>query len=146
MAGTKRSSQTPESLANLIPFSRPVLSPSIGKLRDSFDIQSDLAAKTKQKSGTGSLQHNWQTVETMRGFLNPLSGVEIFQAQQLGHNVTHHIQMRFSRRLDTTMRLHTFDEKLNVDRYFTPIFVEDVQNLHTQLNIIAKEEIGVGIT
>jgi SPP1 family predicted phage head-tail adaptor len=75
----------------------------------------------------------------MRGKLTPLSGAEVFQALQAGHNVTHRINMRFTALFDTTMKLKMWDEAYDRYRYFTPVYNLDPQNRHTQLDILVLE-------
>lgn len=91
------------------------------------------------RSETGSVTSNWATIGTMRGKLTPLSGVEVFQALQAGHQVTHRIQMRFTTLFDTTILLGLFDSAINKYRTFTPVYSLDSQNRHTQLDILARE-------
>jgi hypothetical protein len=75
----------------------------------------------------------------MRGKLTPLTGTEIFRTLQAGHEATHQINMRFTDQLDTTMQLRIYDTAYSRYRYFTPLYVLDPQNRHTQLNIFVKE-------
>jgi head-tail adaptor len=71
----------------------------------------------------------------------PLSGVEVFQASHLGHQVSHRIQMRFNKNIDTKKRLRHYDLALEKWREFKIVYALDTQNRHTQWEIFAHEEL-----
>ena len=106
-------------------------------MRDEFDILQGVTGKSQ----TGAPKIDWETIGTMRGILTPLSGAELFQGEQAGHQLTHRIRSRFNRELDTTMKLGYRDSITHKYRRFELTVIMDVQNRHTQLDILAKEEL-----
>jgi len=80
-------------------------------------------------------------LDTVRAKIMPLSGVEVFQALQLGHELSHRIQMRFNKYIDTKKRLRHYDTAREKWREFEIVYALDVQNLHRQLEIFAHEEL-----
>jgi SPP1 family predicted phage head-tail adaptor len=118
-----------------MPFARPVLSPATGALRDEVEIIQEV----ETTSDTGDMEFIEEVVDTTRAKIGPLSGMEIFQAQQLGHTVSHRIQMRWNTNIDTAIKLRHFDNALQRYRDFEIVYALDVQNRHTQWDIFAHE-------
>lgn len=131
----ERQDMTPESLANLMPFARPILSPSTGALRDELIIYDEV----ETLSDTGDPNIDYVEIEKVRAKLTPLSGFERYYANQLGHEVSHRIQMRWNTNINTSRTLSHYDRALKKVRNFEIVYAMDVQNRHTQWDIFAHE-------
>ena len=118
-------------------FGRPVLSPQIGALRDIVDIL-ELTISTTI-TGSPSTTINPDPIETVRAKITPLSGYEINKSLELGHESSHRIQMRFTPNIDTTKKLRHFDTALQKQRVFDIVYALDIQNRHTQWDIMVHE-------
>ena len=118
-------------------FGRPVLSPQIGALRDLVDILEQKVSTTVTGSPTTTIDPN--PIETVRAKITPLSGFEINKSLELGHETSHRIQMRFTKNIDTTKKLRHFDTALQRQRVFDIVYALDVQNRHTQWDIMVHE-------
>lgn len=63
----------------------------IGSLRHLVDIQS----RTVSRDGYGAATVSWATVDTVAAKVEPLSGREAWQAQQVRPDVTHQVTIRY---------------------------------------------------
>lgn len=65
------------------------LSVEPGDFRHSIAIQ----ANTEGRDATGGMTESWATVETVWGRITPMTGRELFEAQQVKARVTHKVLM-----------------------------------------------------
>ncbi|WP_201319144.1 phage head closure protein [Paenibacillus sp. EPM92] len=56
--------------------------------------------------GAGGSVDTWMPVATVFAAVNPLSGRELFQAQQLQSEITHKVRMRYRAGITPDMRVH----------------------------------------
>jgi len=72
-----------------------------GKLRHKVTIQQPSATK----DGYGALVENWSDVKTVNASVEPLSGRELFAAQQVHSETTTRIKMRYRAGITSKMRV-----------------------------------------
>jgi phage head-tail adaptor, putative, SPP1 family len=136
------SSLAPVMGPNIIPAPFPVLSIEPGLMRFSLDIMENQIRKSK----TGSPTDNWVSIGKIRGLITPLTMAELFRSggssiDQVYHIATHRIHTRYNDQVDTQKRLYYHDERLDRGRWFLIYSVLYIDNRHTQLVILVKEEI-----
>lgn len=82
----------------------------------------DLQRSTISRGTTGGPEETWETRKTVWVGIEPMSGREVFQAQQVEARVTHRLTMRYDEALAVTAkdrlkvgsRIFNFDRVTNV--------------------------------
>ena len=76
---------------------------ALGSLKHRISIQ----AMTRTDDGLGGAEETWATETTRWANIRPLSGKELFQAQQVESKVTHEVTIRYDSNLtiDATRRI-----------------------------------------
>jgi SPP1 family predicted phage head-tail adaptor len=103
-----------------------------GKLRHRITIQSppdDVAFGDKG---------NWTDFCTVWADIRPISGKELFEAQTIGSELSHKINIRYRAGIDSTMRIKFGD------RYFYIISVINFGELNRDIQLVCKEVIVGG--
>lgn len=77
------------------------LSYPVAKERDSVEIQRNV----ESLSATYSRVPRWETIATVRAWVEQLRGSQAFYNDHLGHSTTHKVHMRYRGDIDTTMQL-----------------------------------------
>lgn len=104
----------------------------IGFLRHRLTVEqaSDVA------DGGGGFTTTWTTVATRWGSIQPLSGREAFEAQQVQGRLTHKIRMRWLTGLTTSMRI-SFSSRL-----FNIRSIQDEQEHKVVQTLLCEEGAG----
>jgi SPP1 family predicted phage head-tail adaptor len=109
----------------------------IGKLRQRIDIQT----QTEAKDAYGQDVPTWTTAATRWASIEPLSGRELWQAQQIHPDVTHRITIRYYPGLNPR---HRFHYALPVDRYFNILSIltrDEVHSVSNFMDVMCVEEL-----
>jgi SPP1 family predicted phage head-tail adaptor len=90
--------------------------PKIGPMRNRVEIQS----RTVAQDSYGQAVPTWTTLATVAAEVLPLSGREMWQAQQARPQVTHKVTIRFYSGLTAKHRLLFDGATLNIDSVLNP--------------------------
>jgi len=105
------------------------MAPRLGALRHRVTIE----APTRTADEGGGAVIAWQAVASVWAEIQPKSGREVFESDQLGGRVTHDVRLRFRDDVTAKMRI------LNAGRLFDIRYVARV-GMHGQWLICACEE------
>ena len=84
------------------------LSVEPGDFKHSIAIQ----VNTEGRDATGGMTESWATVETVWGNIRPMTGRELFEAQQVKAQVTHKVLMRKNTTVTPSHRLLLEDARI----------------------------------
>lgn len=104
-----------------------------GKLRQSVTIQS---RTNDDQDSVGQPQDPWRGVVTVRADVEPLSGREYFNAQQIVSEVTTRITIRYRPGITTNNRVVLHDSK--GDTNYDVLDVIDVDMRHRELQLMCR--------
>ncbi|MFT5175959.1 MAG: SPP1 family predicted phage head-tail adaptor [Hyphomicrobiaceae bacterium] len=79
----------------------PRIAPRIGALRHRVTIEEPV--RTADEAGGAEI--TWQTVASVWAEIQPKTGREVFESDQLGGRVTHDVRMRFRKGVTPKMRI-----------------------------------------
>lgn len=102
---------------------------AIGEMRHRITIQILSASKDSfQQEIKG-----WTNFETVWAKIEPLSGREFFEAQQMNAEITHRITMRYMKGLNPKMRI------MYGERIFDIKTILNIEEKNIELQILCKE-------
>lgn len=107
-----------------------------GRLRHAVKIQESLTTPNE----LNEQEVNWNTVAERDVNIEPLSGRELWAAQQAQSQVSHKITMRYYRGLREKMRLVYHDYELNKDRVFNIGGITNADEVNRKLVVLVQEE------
>lgn len=105
-----------------------------GHLRHSVTLQE----RTTDQDETGAQIETWADVATVWGAVEPLSGRELFTAQQVKAEVTAQITIRYRSGISATMRI-VFEGRL-----YNILAVIDPEERHRELQLLCSEGLNDG--
>jgi SPP1 family predicted phage head-tail adaptor len=112
----------------------------IGELRHKITIE----AVQEVQDENGVIHEEWSTFLEVSAQVNPLAGVEAFQAQQLDARLDHRVMIRYRPGIKPKMRIR-FAEPSGTVRYFDIFSVVNPQYRNQRLEIMCREmEVGGG--
>ena len=79
----------------------PRIAPRIGALRHRVTIEEPV----RTADDAGGAEITWQPVATVWAEIQPKTGREVFESDQLGGRVTHDVRMRFRKGVTPKMRI-----------------------------------------
>lgn len=100
-----------------------------GKLKHSVTVQRD----TGTVNSSGQVVENWTTYITRRAEIVPLTGRELFAAQQVDGEVTHKVIMRYDSGVTSKMRLLFGSRVLNIES------IININEANRDMELICKE-------
>jgi SPP1 family predicted phage head-tail adaptor len=106
-----------------------------GKLRQELEIQT--CRETPDAAGQPVLEWVTDMSGHVRGRIEPLTGTELFYAQQVQPQVSHKITIRFVEGLTTKKRIRV----KNTNRVFGILSATNVDELDTWISVMAKEAV-----
>lgn len=120
------------------PATQPYDQIEIGELRQRITFQQRTV--TGQDS-TGAQQYAWVDFATVWADVKPIGGREIFAAQQVYPDADTRVTIRWRRDLDPSMRIYWRRPSAGafVERQFDILAINDINERHHQLEIIALE-------
>lgn len=101
-------------------------------MRERIEIQS----RTLSADSFGGQTATWSTAATVWGKVEPLSGREMWQAQQVRPDVSHKVTIRHYSGLTPKHRL-----LVDSARVFSIEAVLDIEDRHRQMVLMCKEEV-----
>lgn len=102
-----------------------------GTLRFRLEIQQ----AQEQRGDIGDVRQDWVTVATVWGDIAPLTGRELWQAQQIEARLSHRLTLRQYPDFNPTWRLRLE----GTQRVYNPVSVRDVHERHRMTEILAIE-------
>ena len=105
-----------------------------GKLRHRIEIQEQIS---KTQGSSGKVTATWETTSTVWGSVSPLSGRELFQAQQVRPDVTHQVVIRGKVTLTPKQRLKLGDRILHIEAVF------DIDERRIEKRVLCTEKINL---
>jgi head-tail adaptor len=106
----------------------------IGKMRDTFSIETPTTLQDKYNETQTDPINGWRQVSEVRGYLRTLSGrqLQLAQASIITSTATHLISMRYTPdiNIDTRLSLTAPDGSLTVYRIN---HIDDIDNRHVEL-------------
>ena len=106
----------------------------IGKLRHRLDIQNCATSSGETQDTFGEPIRTWTTSETVWASVEPLTGRERFQAQQVQPEVTHKVKMRYNTSVNAKSRLLYGSRVLQVEAVMNP------EERNAEFEILCKED------
>ena len=100
-----------------------------GSLRHRVTIQ----RLTITQGPSGDLVETWADVATLWGAVEPLSGREYWQAQQVAAETSIRVRIRYRAGLDTTMRV------IHDARTLEILSIVDPEERHAELQLMCRE-------
>lgn len=88
---------------------------------------------------SGASDPYYQDIATVWASIEPLSGRELFLAQQVQSTTSHLMRMRFNKTLEPKHRLYYYDGRRDKHRYFNIDSVRDDSNGGTYLDVYVTE-------
>lgn len=106
----------------------------IGKLRHHVEVQ----AQTETRGDQGQIGRDWKTIAKRWASIEPLSGREFWQAQQVQSTVTHRVKMRHYDGLDRGLhRLRHRSRTFNIQSILDPMEQREMMELLCVENVAA---------
>jgi len=106
-----------------------------GALRHKLTIQQRIENPTD-----GASDPYYEDITTVWASIEPLSGRELFLAQQVQATTNHMIRMRFNKTLEPRHRLHFLDKRRDKHRYFNiDRIADDPDSSGTYLDVYVTE-------
>lgn len=106
-----------------------------GKLRKRIVIEQLLASDGTTNAFNESTTTAWTTYTTRWGSMEPLSGRELYQAQDVNPDVTHHARFRYVPGLTPKMRCRIGTRLFNIE---SAINIEERNREHV---VVCKEQV-----
>ena len=100
-----------------------------GKLRQRIIIEH----RSEAANSFGEVIPTWATLTTVWGSVEPLSGKELLEAQQIASETTHRVRIRYYSSLTTEMRF-----KLG-SRYLEIVSILNLKEAGRELEVLCKE-------
>ena len=100
-----------------------------GRLRHRLVVQHE----EESQDTYGGVTRTWTTLDTVWGSVEPLSGKELIEAQQLDATLTHRIRIRYLANVTETCRI-TFDS-----RTFEIQTVRNFSERNREMELLCKE-------
>lgn len=100
-----------------------------GRLRHRVTIQQPV----ETRNAFGEAIKTWSTVATIYASVEPLSGREMFDAEQVQSEISHRVRLRYRSGLTTRMRLLYGSRVLHIQA------VIDVKERHQELQLMCRE-------
>ena len=108
-----------------------------GKLRHRVTIQS-LSAGSPQQTGSGMPDESWATVATVSASIEPLSGRELFAAQEHHAETTTRIRIRYRSEVTAKMRVSHGGTTYNI------LSVIDPEKRHKEIQLMCADGVNNG--
>jgi SPP1 family predicted phage head-tail adaptor len=109
----------------------------IGDLRHVVQFQEN---NSTQQDRTGQPIANWETFQTIKAAIRPISGREYFVAHQTQADVTHRLECRyFTPKPTPTQRIVWTDEVSLLTRKLEIVSVLDIEERHFKYEFLCKE-------
>lgn len=105
-----------------------------GKLNRRVTIQERIENPT-----SGASDPYYQDIATVWASVEPLSGRELFLAQQVQSTTDHMIRLRFNSTLEPRHRLYYYDSRRSKHRYFNITRIADDDTGGTYLDVYVTE-------
>jgi SPP1 family predicted phage head-tail adaptor len=108
-----------------------------GKLRHRITLQ-ELSAASPDVTGSGMPDESWTDLATVNASVEPLSGRELFAAQEHHSEVTTRITIRYRAGINAKQRVSFRGKTYNI-RY-----VLDPEERHRELQLLSAEGVNEG--
>ena len=102
-----------------------------GKLRHHLEVQ----AATETRDAHGGVTRDWRTVDMRWAAVEPLTGRELFEAQQVQGRATVRVRMRPYGDLTPSHRLKFGDRVLNIDS------IQNIDERDREMEVLCVEAI-----
>lgn len=106
---------------------------SIGKLNKRIELQVNSEETSAYSTSLGGLTTTWAMASTVWASIRPLSGRELYTAQQAQSDTDHEIRIRYYSGLDTFYRI-----KFGT-RYFQILSVLNTDEHNEEMTLLCKE-------
>lgn len=102
-----------------------------GRLRHRVAIQS----ATEAQNDLGEVEKTWATTATVWGAVEPLTGRELWQAQQVSAEITHRVRMRYRSGLTPKNRILFGSRILEINAILNP------EERNIDLELLCREKV-----